>query len=141
MKDRRMSLRNHMIGAGLFLLVTIALVAARRAGAIAPDIVERGVNVMIGLYFIIIGNYMPKTIEKKHGVACRPSRVQSLQRFSGWIFVIMGFVYAGAALLLPVEQAETFTKFVLIPGVVLVMGRMAWVWFTCKRGVSTSTGV
>lgn len=135
MTDRRISLRNPLIGAGLFLLVTIALVAARRAELIAPDFVERGVNVMIGLFFIVIGNYMPKTIEKKNGVACRPSRVQSLQRFSGWVFVIMGLVYTGAALLLPVEQATTVMKFVMIPGVVLVTGRMAWVWFTCKRGV------
>lgn len=133
MADHRNWLRNPLVGAGLFLLVTIALVVARRAELVGPDTAERGVNTMIGIYFIIIGNYMPKTIEERSGAACRPSRAQSLQRFSGWVFVIMGLAYAVVSLLLPVEQASTVVKLVMIPSVALVMGRLAWVWFTCKN--------
>lgn len=128
MTNRRMSFRNPLIGAGLFLIVTLLMVAAKRAELIGPDIMERGIGVLFGLYFIVIGNYMPKTVDR-----CSTSRVQAMQRFSGWTFVIMGLGYALAWLVLPVGQAGTVANFVLAPAVLLVVGRLAWLYLTCKR--------
>ena len=52
----RISFRNPLIGAGLFLIVMLLLVAAKRAELIGPDVVERSMGVLFGLYFIVVGN-------------------------------------------------------------------------------------
>ena len=135
-----MSLKNPLLSAGLFLIVTLLLVLAQRAELIGPDIKERGMGVLIGLYFIVIGNYMPKTLGPPTGERCTTTGKQALQRFSGWVFVLMGLGYAFAWLVLPVDQAGTVGKFVVAPAVVLVAGRMAWLYFTCKR-VQPSAGM
>lgn len=138
MKKHQLSLRNPLFGAGLFLIVTVLLVAAQRAELIGPDIKERGMGVLMGLCFIVMGNYMPKTLERPKGEQCPVSRKQALQRFSGWIFVVMGLGYTLSWLILPIEQAGTVTKFVVAPAVLLVVGRMAWLYFTCKRAQPSS---
>ena len=116
----------------MFLIVALLLVSARRAGMIGPDIVDRVMGVLFGLYFVVIGNFMPKKLDPPKGEPCTPSRKQALLRFSGWIFVFMGLGYALVWLIFPVEQAGTVAMFVVVPGVLLVAGRTAWIYFTCK---------
>lgn len=133
MTNHRMSLRNPLVGAGIFLIVTLLLVGAHRAELIGADLEERGMGILIGLCFIVFGNYMPKTTDPPRREWCTSSRKQVLQRFSGWVFVIMGLGYSLVWLVLPVDQAGTVAKFLVAPAVVLVAGRAAWLYFTCKR--------
>lgn len=46
---------------------------------------------------------------------CTTSRKQVLQRFAGWIFVIMGLGYVLAWLVLPVEQAGNGVEALYLP--------------------------
>ncbi len=133
MTNHRTSIRKALIGAGLLLVVTLILVSVKQAGLIGSDAVERGLGVMLGLSLIIIGNNLPKTLDPPTEEQCRPSRKQALQRFSGWVFVIMGLGYSLVWLILPVEQAVTVGILIVAPAVVLVCGRTLWIYFTCKR--------
>jgi len=133
MKKHRISLRNSLIGAASFLIATLLMVAAKRAGLIGPEVAERSMGVLFGLYFIIIGNYMPKTLDPPTREQCMHSRKQALQRFSGRVFVIMGLGYLIVWLILPGERAGTVAMFVVAPAAALVLGRTAWLYFTCKR--------
>ena len=133
MTNHRTSIRNALVWAGLFLIVTLLLVAVKQAGLIGSDVVERGFGVLLGLYLIIIGNNLPKTLDPPTEEQCMPSRKQALQRFSGWVFVTMGLGYSLVWLIFPVEQAGTVAMLVVAPAVVLVGGRTAWLYFTCKR--------
>lgn len=100
---------------------------------IGPDASKRVMGCLIGLLFVVVGNYLPKNPDAAVENHCTPSRTQALQRFSGWVFVIMGLGYAFVWLVLPVSTAGAIDEFVIVPAVVLVLGRLAWLYFTCRR--------
>lgn len=121
------SLRNSIIGAGLLLAASVSLAGAQWFEFIDHSFSERAMGVLLGIVLIICGNFIPKTLEPLATQRCEPSRLQSLQRFAGWTFVLAGLGYAIVWLTFPIDRANGVAMAIVATGLVLVAGRTAWV--------------
>lgn len=104
-------------------IVATALGAKLAAGyglAHGADISWRATMALIAAFIVFTGNTIPKTLSPLSSRECDAARVQSLQRFAGWTWVLTGLVLALAALVLPVQVAEALS-FVLLPGAILIV--------------------
>ena len=126
------SLRKPLIGAGLLLAASWSLAEAERLDFIDGNISERAMGVLLGVVLVIIGNFIPKTLEPLSAQQCEPSRKQSLQRFAGWAFVLAGLAHAIVWLTFPLERANSVAMLVVATSVALVAGRLAWLVMTRK---------
>jgi hypothetical protein len=74
-----------------------------------PDMVRRGIGVFCGGCFVLFGNVMPKRLPPLASMRCDGARLQTLQRFAGWAWVLVGLTQALAWMSLPVGAAATVT--------------------------------
>lgn len=127
-----MTIRNALILAGALIAFSLAMAWANSAGHIDDETARRATQVAAGLIAVYFANLAPKTLEPL-SAGCEPSRVQALQRFSGWALVLGGLGYSLAWLAAPIEHAGTISKVLLGTAVLLVMARLAWVLVTSRR--------
>ena len=97
-----------------------AKLAASRGLIESPDVSWRATMAIIAAFIVFTGNAIPKTLSPMPASERYAARVQSLQRFAGWTWVLTGLVLAIASLVLPVHLAETLS-FVLLPGAILIV--------------------
>jgi len=125
----RLLINRSLVGAGLILAISLGLSIATSfdlLGSNPEEVSQRVMGVVLGLTLVVMGNFVPKRLKPLTGT-CEPARVQALQRFTGWVFVLAGLTYATLWLVLPVEQADVFSIGVVMAGLVLVVSRTAWV--------------
>ena len=130
-------LRSAIAGAGLILAVALILDLAATLDFIdgsSGEISRRVMQAIIGIVLAIYGNSIPKRLAPSSETACEPSRMQSLQRFAGWTFVLAGLAYSIVWLTFPVERANSVSMLMVAASVVLVGVRCAWSVTTRKRG-------
>ncbi len=130
-------IRGSAVLAASLLTLTLGFSAAEAAGLLGSaggDVVRRAYGVGVGLVLVIIGNFMPKRLEPMLEKRHSPAAIQSLQRFSGWTFVVAGIGYAGAWLTLPIGPANIVSTIICAGAVVLVIGR--WVLMSTNQRMS-----
>ncbi len=86
--------------AGLFLAVTMALVALQRLGWLGKEDGARNLQILMGLWLAGYGNMMPKQVSRLRSIAGSRRR-QTALRVSGWAFTLAGLAQAGLWLLAP----------------------------------------
>ena len=119
-------IRGSVLLAASLLTITLGATVASNSGimgADGDDISRRAFGIAMGMVLVVIGNFIPKRLEPVLEKSISPERLQSLQRFGGWIFVLGGLGYAGAWLVLPIQQADTVSTLLVATSVVLVAGR------------------
>jgi hypothetical protein len=107
--------------------LTFALAAplAVRYG-IRPDFGIRGLMAVAGLFLIVTGNALPKTLIPLSAMRGDPARVEAARRLAGWTWVLVGLAVVVAWLLAPESAARRIT-FVVLPCAI------ALVWVQCVR--------
>ncbi len=121
--------QNLMLGisfAGIMLAGTFALKISQNYHIIDDSSPDRLVAVMLGAFMVVIGNALPKKLEPFGEEKCAPTQLQSLKRFAGWMFVLAGFGYAMAWLVLPDSLADKVALPILAVPVLLVIARTTW---------------
>lgn len=100
------------------LIVTICLTAplAVAFGIADGDFADRATMVLVGAFFTVTGNTLPKTLVplSVHG---DPVSTQSCRRITGWIWVLTGLAMIGVGLAVPIELATPASLAVMATGV------------------------
>jgi hypothetical protein len=121
--DTRKAVSGAVILASLLLSASLAAPLAAALGLIdeslARAIASRGVYVFVGWYFVLRGNRLPKMLTPLSDTRCDPARLQTLQRCTGWSYVLAGFALAVVWLLLPVHLAQPIGMAIIAVGVLL----------------------
>jgi hypothetical protein len=117
--------------------VVLAMVAGAKlaglAGLADPVWIDRGQGVVTGLILAVIGNYVPKMIGPVTARRCSPAATQSVQRFAGWVFTLMGLTYGAVWVFAPVEAASTICL-CLLAATVAVIGTRCVLAMTGRSG-------
>jgi len=115
------SIRSAIVFAGLILVFTLSVSLVNAINATGNrEISERVTMAILGAYLVFTGNAIPKTLSPLSTMPGDAARVQALQRLAGWTWVLTGFFYAIAWLVLPRSLAEAIT-FVLLPAAMLMI--------------------
>jgi len=113
--EKRKTILNSLIGAGLMIAGALGACALGTAGAIPEDWITRYAMVTNALVLVIIGNGLPKKAEP----GCSPGRGLATQRLIGWTFVVGGCIQAVTWLLVPSTDE---TAAALLVGTYAAMG-------------------
>ena len=126
-----MSARAELLtGLAFGVLMLASSYALRRAGT-DPDLPMRVTMVLLGLYFVVSGNSMPRRFTARAALRPNSARIQAGQRFAGWMFVLSGLAFALAWIVLPPDVAEPLSVAFLLGGSLTVLVRT---YRACTRG-------
>lgn len=110
----------------IMLTISLGLAIAQRLDLIGNGIADRVFGAVIGIMLAVYGNAVPKNLERLEGRQCRPSRIQSFQRFAGWTMVVTGLLYAAVWIILPSDIGKPVSTVILGTMVLLLAPRLAW---------------
>lgn len=119
------TIRRSIVLASLMLMAGLSENVAAGLGlggsALFEQISSRGAMVLTGVYFMSIGNALPKLLTPLSAAQCSgdPIKAQAFQRFAGWVFVLTGLSFTAAWLALPVDIANPVAMMCLIAGMVV----------------------
>lgn len=112
--EKRMTIMNSLVGAGLLIAGALGACALGTMGAIPEDWITRYGMITNALVLIVVGNGLPKKAEP----GCSRTRGLALQRLIGWTFVLGGGAQGLIWLLVP---AVDETLVVMTIGTYVVM--------------------
>lgn len=118
----------------LLLAFSLGVQLATTLGVVEdPDLAKRGTMVFIGLYFVLMGNSLPKRLTPLSLLQCDGAREQAFLRFSGWAWVLAGLGYAACWLVLPLDVAKPASIAVIGCGMLAVLTQMVRMRWTRRR--------
>jgi hypothetical protein len=130
-RDATDAVRRGIVFAALIMATALGARLAYALGAIADaDLSRRWPMVLIGVYFVFTGNALPKTLTPLTALRCDPARVQTVQRWAGWTWVLSGLTVAGAWLTLPLDLANALSVAAIGGGVLVVLATIVSVRWT-----------
>jgi len=130
-------IRGSVLLASALMTLVLGFKAASASGLLEANgggLTERAFGVGMGLVLVVIGNFIPKKLEPMLAKTCSPARVQSMQRFAGWVFVLGGLGYAAASAFLPLAYASTVAMAICASALLLVLGR--WMLISASRNIN-----
>jgi hypothetical protein len=99
----------------LMMGIPLALTLARSFGVVDdPDLGRRSTGVLTGVFLMMLGNVMPKTLPPLSSMACDGARYQAFQRLAGWTWVLCGLGSVIAWIALSIDFAETATTVLVV---------------------------
>jgi hypothetical protein len=108
----RRDVTTSLVLAGLLLLVALGAKALGHMGwAAGSDIAARTNGIMLGVILVVLSNAIPKRMSSARALAMR--------RTVGTAFVLGGFGYASAWLVLPLQFADTVALVIMLASVVV----------------------
>jgi hypothetical protein len=119
--DARKAISGAMIFVSLLISLTLAAPLAAALGLIddtlARAIARRAASVFVGVFFVLRGNRLPKMLTPLADTRCDPAALQTLQRRTGWAYVLAGLAYTVLWLVLPVRLAAPIGVAVIVAGI------------------------
>jgi hypothetical protein len=116
------SIRRGIVFAGLILVIVLSMKLATAMGVIEDaDLSRRATMAILGAFFVVTGNAMPKTLTPLSALQCDAARVQAFQRFAGWTWVLTGLAFAIVWLALPVDLAKPVSLVLLTSGMLTIV--------------------
>ena len=88
-----------------------------------PDLPMRVTMVLLGLYYVVSGNALPRRFTARAAQRPNAARIQARQRFAGWTYVLAGLAFAVAWVVLPTNVAEPLSVAFLLGGALTVFVR------------------
>jgi hypothetical protein len=120
------SIGNGIVFAGLMIVVALAVKLAIWLGAMQDaELSRRATMVILGAFFVFTGNGLPKTLTPISALRCDAARVQAIQRFAGWAWVLTGLTFAIAWLALPLDLAQPVSLVLLMGGMFIIAAQVA----------------
>jgi hypothetical protein len=119
------TLRSAMTLGGLLLVLALVLRLAEYYQYIAETTGTRISSIGLGLFLMVIGNALPKTLQPLREGKPVGRLNQQFRRFLGWVMVLTGAAYALCWVVLPFALAEDITDLIIGLYVGAVIGRFA----------------
>jgi hypothetical protein len=120
-----------IVFAALMLAVSMSLRLAAALGASDErTLSQRLTMVILGAFFVFIGNAMPKILTPLSALRCDVARASALQRLMGWTWVLTGLAFAVSWLVLRPDIAEPVSVAIILGGGLLVATRVFRLWRT-----------
>lgn len=104
------------------------------------DLSKRLTQVVTGLFFVWMGNAMPKALTPLSGPQCSgdPMKAQAFQRFVGWTWVLTGLAYSISWLVLPFGLAKPVAMTCLFVGMgITITATVRLLRGTFRRGAAS----
>jgi hypothetical protein len=118
------TIRTAIVLATMLLAFSLGARLAMTLGVVEqPDLAKRGTMVFIGLFLVITGNALPKTLTPLSQLQCDGACIQAFQRFSGRAWVLTGLGWIACWLLLPLDVARTAAMAVVGGGMLTVVAQ------------------
>lgn len=128
------SIRSGLAFTGLILVIVLSMKLVTAMGVIEDaDLSRRATMAILGAFFVVTGNAMPKTLTPLSALQCDPARVQAFQRFAGWTWVLTGVAFAIVWLVLPLELAKPVSLVLLVSAMLAVLGQIVRLRGTRRR--------
>lgn len=128
------SIRSGLAFTGLILVIVLSMKLVTAMGVIEDaDLSRRATMAILGAFFVVTGNAMPKTLTPLSALQCDPARVQAFQRFAGWTWVLTGLAFAIVWLVLPLELAKPVSLVLLVSAMLAVLGQIVRLRGTRRR--------
>lgn len=109
----------------LILAVALSARIAFMLGLIDDaDMGQRLTMVVLGAFFVVTGNALPKRLVPLTSRGCGGAKSQALNRLMGWTQVLWGLTFIVAALLLPLDTAEVVSVSAILLGSFVVITRI-----------------
>jgi uncharacterized membrane protein len=122
----RRQIGGSLLFAALMLAASWGLKQLVAAGVIDdPQFPQRVTMAIIGAMLAFLGNAIPKTLTPMAATRCDPAKMQSLQRFAGYAWVITGLIFSLVWLFLPKPAAQPLSVMVVLFGTLAVAVRIA----------------
>ncbi len=119
--DRQKAISGAVIFVSVLVSVTLAAPLAAALGLIdnglAHAIGTRVASVFAGVFLVLRGNRLPKVLTPLSDTRCDPATLQTLQRRTGWAYVLAGFTLSVLWLVLPTHLAAPIGVAVLVVGI------------------------
>ena len=125
-----MSARAELLTALVFGILMLASAFVLKRSGVDSDLPMRVTMVLLGLYYVVSGNAMPRRFTARAAQRPNAARIQEGQRFAGWTFVLAGLAFALAWIVLPKDVAEPLSVAFLVGGSLMVFART---WRACRR--------
>jgi hypothetical protein len=124
-----------IVFAALILAVSLSLRLAAALGGASydRDLRQRLTMVILGAFFMFIGNAMPKMLAPLSALGCDGAKAGALQRLMGWTWVLMGLGFSIPWLVLPPDIARFVSVAVILGGALIIMARFVRLWRTSRR--------
>jgi hypothetical protein len=110
-----------LIFVSMLVSVTLAAPLAAALGliddALAHKIAIRAASVFAGVFLVLRGNRLPKMLTPLADTRCDPATMQTLQRRTGWAYVLAGFTITVLWIVLPVHLAAPIGAAVIVAGI------------------------
>ena len=117
----RNELRTAAAFAGTMLAIALlSRLAASLGWTFAADLSSRATMAVLGAFFVLTGNAVPKVLTPLAAMKRDPARVQAFRRFAGWAWVLTGVAFSLAWLALPTRLAANATLFIVPVGMLVV---------------------
>jgi hypothetical protein len=119
------SVTGAVVFGGLIMIIPLAVTLAHAHGFVDdPDSGRRLTMIILGAYFVVTGNAIPKTVATASSMQCDGARAQAFQRFAGWTWVLCGLGFATAWLALPIEAAEPVSTGLVATAMIVTIVRL-----------------
>jgi hypothetical protein len=106
----------------LMMIVPLAMTLGHAYGVVEdPDSGRRATMIILGAYLAVIGNGIPRMLRPMSSMQCDGARLQALQRFAGWTWVLCGLGFATAWLVLPVNAAEPVSTALTVAAMIVTI--------------------
>jgi hypothetical protein len=104
--------------ASLMMVVPLSMSLIKMLGGIdTAEASQRATMAIVGLWFVVTGNMLPKTLTPLAALRCDGARIQAAQRAAGWAWVLTGLAYAGIWIWAPLDVAKPLSMSVLVIGI------------------------
>jgi len=118
-----MSARAELLTGLVFGFLMLASAYVLKHAGVNPDLPMRVTMVLLGLYYVVSGNALPRRFTARAAQRPNAARTQAVQRFAGWTFVLAGLAFALAWIILPTDVAEPLSVAFLVGGSLTVFMR------------------
>jgi drug/metabolite transporter superfamily protein YnfA len=123
-----------IVFAALILAVSLSLRLAAALGASDDrELRQRLTMVILGAFFVFIGNAMPKMLTPLSALGCDGARTSALQRLMGWTWVLTGLGFIVPWLVLPADIAQPVSVAILLGGGLTIMTRVVRLWRASRK--------
>lgn len=116
------SIQAGVLTAGLIMALCLGGVLAKKLGVAGDSNLSwRGTMIILGIFFAVTGNSIPKVLPPLSAARYDAASVQACRRAVGWTWVLTGLGFTACWLLLPVETAQTISLPVLMGGMITML--------------------
>lgn len=139
-REDRETLRFSITGAGVLLLVPLALTVLFTSGLdwITDAIEQRTMGIVFGLVMALFGNMYGKRPVSLSKAKCSTSKQQAFIRVSAKTFVLTGLIYGAVWIFVPLDIGLPVSMAILVLGSGSVVARAALLSFAGVFGITNN---